>query len=67
MTNDEITQTLQFLTGSRYVPAVRGYISELTGRPRVHGPRDITTKEYDLDRITVRCDANEGIIGFSFG
>ncbi|GAB7530584.1 hypothetical protein PS3A_29950 [Pseudomonas sp. 3A(2025)] len=67
MNNDEITQTLQFLIGSRYVPAARGYISELTGRARVHGPRDITTREYDLDRITVQADADDSITGFSFG
>lgn len=67
MDNNEIAQTLQFLIGSRYVPAVRGYISELTGRPRVHGPRDITTREYDLNRVTVQCDADEAITGVTFG
>ncbi|WP_109512209.1 hypothetical protein [Pseudomonas ovata] len=67
MTNEEITQSLQYLVGSRYVPAIRGYISELTGRARVHGPREITTREYDVNRVTVQADADEAITGFSFG
>ncbi|MBD8575370.1 hypothetical protein IFR09_15745 [Pseudomonas syringae] len=67
MTNEEITQALSYLVGSRYVPAARAYISELTSRDRVHGPRDITTREYDVNRITVHANADEAITGFSFG
>ncbi|WNW12731.1 hypothetical protein RRX38_16765 [Pseudomonas sp. DTU_2021_1001937_2_SI_NGA_ILE_001] len=67
MNNDEIIQALQYLIGSRYVPAARAYIGELTGRDRVHGPRDITTREYDLNRITVQTDDKDVITGFSFG
>ena len=37
MTNDEIIQLLGYLIGTRYVPSVKAYISELTGRNRVVG------------------------------
>ncbi len=67
MTNEQIVQQLQFLIGSRYVPSVKPYISELTGRNRVLGPGDLSTREFDVNRISVRVD-NAGLIaGFSFG
>lgn len=65
--NNAITLTLQYLVGSRYVPGVKAYISELTGRPHVFGPHESQTFELDYKRITVLADAAETITGFDFG
>lgn len=67
MTNEAIIQQLQHLIGSRYVPAVKAYIVELTGRTRVFGPNDVVTREFDINRITVDVDANNLVESFSFG
>lgn len=68
MTNDQVTTTLQHLIGSRYVPAVKAYISELTGRTRVVGPNEPHTRELDHQRITIRASGDEGEIeSFMFG
>lgn len=68
MTNDEVLATLQHLIGSRYVPAVKAYISELTGRTRVVGPNEPHTRELDHQRISIRAGGNEGEIeSFTFG
>ncbi|MFA0996910.1 MULTISPECIES: I78 family peptidase inhibitor [Pseudomonas syringae group] len=67
MTNEVIAQTLQYLVGSRYVPAVKAYISEVTGLQKVIGPGDITTKEFNPMRLHVNVDEAGLISGFSFG
>ncbi|KPX22149.1 hypothetical protein ALQ27_03607 [Pseudomonas syringae pv. delphinii] len=67
MTNQVIAQSLQYLVGSRYVPTVKAYISEVTGLQRVFGPGDITTKELDLNRLHVNVDKAGLVSGFSFG
>jgi hypothetical protein len=67
MTNEQIVQQLQYLIGSRYVPSVKTYISELTGRPRVLGPNEASTLELDANRIAVGVDAAGRIAAFSFG
>ncbi|RRV09147.1 hypothetical protein EGJ27_05080 [Pseudomonas sp. v388] len=67
MTNEQITQALQFLIGSRYVPSIKTYISELTGRARVLGANDVSTREFDLNRIHVHTDDAGLISGFTFG
>jgi len=67
MTNEQVLQALQHLIGNRYVPAVKGYISQLTGRARVTGAEDISTREFDPDRIHVGTDEAGLISGFSFG
>lgn len=68
MTNDQVIDALQHLIGSRYVPAVKGYISELTGRARVVGPHEAHSREMDLERIAVQVVGDEGEIdGFTFG
>ncbi|BAP42302.1 hypothetical protein NJC38_09900 [Pseudomonas sp. 21LCFQ010] len=67
MTNEEIPRELHYLIGTRYVPALCAYVSELTDRGRVHGPNDITTREFDLGRITIVIDHAHRVSGFSFG
>ncbi|MFJ4144403.1 hypothetical protein [Pseudomonas sp. NPDC089734] len=67
MTNEQITQALQYLIGSRYVPSIKAYIGELTGRPRVLGDKDVSSREFDLNRIHVETDAAGLISGFTFG
>ncbi|CAM3392480.1 hypothetical protein BZK31_20950 [Pseudomonas floridensis] len=66
MTNEEITQTLHYLIGSRYVPTVKAYIGELTGRDRIVGPNEPTTLEIDQKRVNVVTE--DGVVSrFSFG
>ncbi|GFM80481.1 hypothetical protein PSCICN_11730 [Pseudomonas cichorii] len=67
MTNDQITQTLQYLIGTRYIPTIKAYISELTGRARVLGPGDVSTREFDLNRVQVNTDQEGLISSFTFG
>lgn len=66
MTNDQVTTTLQHLIGSRYVPTVKAYISELTERARVVGPNDVATFDYDEQRIHIVANDNGLIEGFRF-
>lgn len=67
MTNEEITLQLNYLIGSRYVPTVKAYIGELTGRTRVTGPGDTTTFELDYTRVSVHVDGENLVESFSFG
>ena len=67
MTNDEIIQLLGYLIGTRYVPSVKAYISELTGRNRVVGVNEASTRELDLNRIHLVGDDNDCIASFVFG
>lgn len=66
MTNQQITILLAYLIGSRYVPSVKAYITELTGRPLVVGPGDITTLDYNVERIRINADSTGSITGFGF-
>lgn len=66
MTNDEILVALHYLIGSRYVPSVKQYITDLTGRTRVVGPGDKQTREADPQRITIRV-TGDTIESFTFG
>jgi hypothetical protein len=67
MTNEEIIQQLHYLIGSRYVPTVTAYISELTARDRVVSSKELVTREFDINRITVDIDGAGLIESFSFG
>jgi len=58
MTNEEVLQQIQHLIGSRYVPTVKAYISELTGRPRVVGLNEVSTREFDDQRINMSGNAD---------
>ena len=66
MTNEEALQQIQHLIGSRYVPTVKAYISELTGRPRVVGLKEVATLEFDPQRIHMTGDDAGIITAFSF-
>ncbi|MBF8673083.1 hypothetical protein IRZ53_01800 [Pseudomonas fulva] len=66
MTNEEVLQTLAHLVGTAYEPAIKQTICTLTGRTRVLGPHDISTFEYDANRIHIKVDAEARIKGFSF-
>ncbi|WP_416466061.1 hypothetical protein [Pseudomonas sp. LFS044] len=66
MNNEEVLQALAHLIGTPYEPSVKATITEITGRARVVGPKEISTKEYDIDRIHINADANSLIQGFSF-
>ncbi len=66
MSNEVVLQQLQHLIGTRYVPTVKTYISELTGRARVTGPNEPTTREFDSNRINIAADDEAIITGFSF-
>ena len=67
MNNEEIIKLLGYLIGTRYVPTVKAYISELTGRTRVVGVNEISTKEWDERRIHLIGDANNCIVPIHFG
>jgi hypothetical protein len=67
MTNEEVLSATKHLIGTRYTAAVKTYITELTGRSRVTGPGEITTKEYDLTRVAVVTDDAGMITAIQFG
>lgn len=67
MNNEQALQALAHLIGTPYEPSAKATISEITGRARVVGPNDMSTKEYDINRIQINTDANSLIQGFSFG
>ncbi|CAM3615646.1 hypothetical protein D3C76_1141740 [compost metagenome] len=66
MTNEEALQQIDHLVGTRYVPSVKAYVSELTGRDRVVGINDRSTREYDPERIQIEGDADGKIKSFAF-
>lgn len=66
MTNDEVTHALQHLIGTQYVESLKAQIAEATGRQRVVGPDDISTKEFDPTRIHICADGSGAITGFAF-
>ncbi|SHN23046.1 hypothetical protein SAMN05216593_115106 [Pseudomonas asturiensis] len=66
MTNDEITLALHYLIGSRYVPTVKAYISELTGRTRIVGPLDRSDRMFDRNRVKIAVDKAGLISAFRF-
>ncbi|MDI9776968.1 MULTISPECIES: hypothetical protein [Pseudomonas] len=66
MNNDEVLQTLAHLIGTPYEPSVKEIIRELTGRTRIVGPNEFSTRDFDSNRIHIRADANQLITGFAF-
>ncbi|VVO86435.1 hypothetical protein PS838_02078 [Pseudomonas fluorescens] len=58
---------IRHLINTRYVPAIRGYISELTGFTIVNGPDEITTSEVNPNRLKIRCNSNGYISSFHIG
>lgn len=67
MTNEQVQQRLRHLVGSRYVASVKRYITELTERMQVFGPRDLVSREWNPERITIRVNEAGNIESFSFG
>ena len=66
MNNEEVLQLIKHLIGTRYVPSVKAYITELTGRDRVVGVNEASTKEIDPNRIQIRGDEKLCIVDFQF-
>lgn len=66
MNNEEVLQLIKHLIGTRYVPSVKAYITELTGRDRVVGVNEASTKEIDPNRIHIRGDEKLCIVDFQF-
>ena len=67
MTNEQIVQALQYLIGSRYVPTVKAYVSELTGRGLVIGKGDRSGKDHNPERVCIVTDDADLITDFVFG
>ena len=67
MNNEQVSQLISHFIGTRYLPSVKAYISELTGRTRVVGVNEVSTKEFDTDRINIKADDNNCIVSFQFG
>ncbi len=67
MTNEQVLQLIQHLIGSRYVPGVKAYICELTGRARVVGVNEPTTLDVQPERIHIQGNAAGNIESFRFG
>ncbi|AGZ37781.1 hypothetical protein C4Q28_01600 [Pseudomonas sp. SWI6] len=66
MNNEEVLQALAHLIGTPYEPSIKDAITAITGRPRVVGPNEITTREYDINRVHIKTDAHAVIQGFRF-
>lgn len=66
MTNEEVTQALQHLIGTQYTDSVKAQITQATGRDRVVGPNEVSTRNYDLMRVHVQADKQGVITGFAF-
>jgi len=66
MTNEEITLALHYLIGSRYVPTVKAYMGELTGRTRIVGPLDRSDRMRDTNRIHITVDTAGLISDFKY-
>jgi len=66
MTNEEVLQAIAHLIGTPYEPSVKDTITAITGRDRVVGPGEASTREYDSNSIHIITDANRLIESFSF-
>lgn len=65
MTNEEVLQALQHLNDTRYVPSVKPYIAEMSGRALVVGPGEMSTRDYNPERIHIIVD-EQRILGLHF-
>ncbi|PVZ15330.1 MULTISPECIES: I78 family peptidase inhibitor [unclassified Pseudomonas] len=66
MNNDAVRTTLAHLVGTVYTSHTKATISALTGRLRVVGPGEISTREFDPQRIHIQADDQGRILGFVF-
>lgn len=67
LSDDEVLTCIGRLVGTRYVPSVKAYISELTGRTRVVGIGEMSTREIDPSRVNITGNEAGLISGFHFG
>ncbi|WP_129973034.1 MULTISPECIES: I78 family peptidase inhibitor [unclassified Pseudomonas] len=67
MTNEQVQQRIRHLVGSRYVASVKRYITELTERMQVFGPRDLVSREWNRERIVIGVNEAGNIESFNFG
>ncbi|MFJ2489367.1 hypothetical protein [Pseudomonas sp. NPDC087639] len=66
MPNEEVLQQIHHLIGTRYVPSVEAYITELTGRTHVRsGP--VGTTDHRPERLNIDQDLTGNIVSFHFG
>ncbi|MBC8999182.1 hypothetical protein IAI51_21890 [Pseudomonas sp. N40(2020)] len=65
MTNEEALQQIRHLIGTRYVPSVEAYISELTGFKNIRTGLTRTT-DMRTDRLNIDEDPAGNIQAFSF-
>ncbi|UFH49495.1 I78 family peptidase inhibitor [Pseudomonas sp. KNUC1026] len=66
MNNDAVRTTLAHLVGTVYTTHTKATVTALTGRMRVVGPNEISTMEFDPQRIHVQADDEGRILGFVF-
>ncbi|MBF8742277.1 I78 family peptidase inhibitor [Pseudomonas guariconensis] len=66
MTNEEVVHELQYLIGLPYEGSIKTAITQATGRTRVVGPNEMSTREFDPERVHVRVDASGAVSGFAF-
>ncbi|MFF7063690.1 hypothetical protein [Pseudomonas sp. NPDC008258] len=66
MTDAQTLLAVKDFIGTTYSPAVKEKFKEITHRP-VIGPGDISTRELNPSRITLRTNAQGVIEGCSFG
>ncbi|WP_277961503.1 I78 family peptidase inhibitor [Pseudomonas sp. RIT-To-2] len=67
MTNDQVIAAIAHLVGTQYEPGVKAQITQLTERARVVGPNEMSTREYDLNRVHIVANATGTIEAFTFG
>ncbi|MNH30976.1 Peptidase inhibitor I78 family protein [compost metagenome] len=66
MNNEQVLQALSHLLGTPYSASVKATVMQLSGRQRVVGAGELSTKEFDINRIHIIADAGGVITGFSF-
>lgn len=66
MTNEEVLVQIADLIGTPYDDDTKRRIIECTARTRVVGPGEVSTREYDAQRINVIAGGNGLIEGFRF-
>ncbi|WP_338745624.1 hypothetical protein V3D52_27355 [Pseudomonas putida] len=66
LTDEQVLKAIQSIIGTFFTPAVKVNIEAITHRP-VIGPGDLSTRELNPNRITLRTNAQGVIEGCSFG
>ncbi|WPO99868.1 I78 family peptidase inhibitor [Pseudomonas sp. HR96] len=66
MTNEEVLESLQHMIGKPYADTLKTYITTTTGRKLVVGPNEMSTKDYNPERVHIQVDGAGHIYGFAF-